>query len=191
MGAGVLSARYRVPIYSSPGTRQARSLQIRNAHEFRQFRTGSSFSVNTLTVHPFSVSHDANEPNGFTVSRNGSKIGFATDMGIATHMVRDHLKGCEILFIEANHDPNMLMNGPYPWHLKQRIRSRTGHLSNHDTGNLLKDIQHDHLSLVVLAHLSETNNTPQLALEAVRSSLHCGAQVTVASQDTISDVVYI
>lgn len=192
LGAGILSARYQLPIYLSFGTQQAVEPLFRNVYEYRAFETGASFSINTLTIHPFSISHDAEEPNGFTVSYNGTKVGIATDMGMVTHMVRTHLKGCRLLVLEANHDLNMLMDGPYPWHLKQRIKGRTGHLSNDDTRNLLKDIYHDQLKYVVLAHLSETNNTPQMALHTVKSSLiDLQTNIIVADQYYSSEVVYI
>ena len=112
------------------------------------------------------------------------KIGLATDLGIATSMVKEHLKGCSLLILEANHDEDMLLNGPYPWPVKQRIRSRTGHLSNEASKNLLKEVQHDRLKYVILAHLSETNNTPQKTLSEVgRAITHCNAKLDVATQD--------
>ena len=92
-----------------------------------------------------------------------AKIGIATDLGIATRLVKDKLKGCRILVLESNHDEEMLLNGPYPWHLKQRIKSRHGHLSNAESQNLLEEIIHPGLEGVFLAHLSEVNNDPVIA----------------------------
>jgi len=129
---------------------------------------------------------------GFTISRNGQKIGIATDLGIATTMVKQHLKGCDLLILEANHDPEMLMNGPYPWPLKQRIKGRTGHLSNQASGELLSELKHDRLQHVILAHLSETNNTPDKALEEVAPALKgCRARIHVASQDLCGEMLNI
>ena len=88
-------------------------------------------------------------------------MGLATDLGVATALVRDHLQGCHALVLEANHDPDMLINGPYPWDLKQRVRGRRGHLANCDTAELLTQLDHPGLQSVVLAHLSEMNNLPQ------------------------------
>jgi phosphoribosyl 1,2-cyclic phosphodiesterase len=125
-----------------------------------------------LTLHPFAISHDARDPSGFTISRSGRKVGIATDLGIATGMVKHHLQNCSLLVMEANHDPAMLTEGPYPWPLKQRIKSRSGHLSNQDSRDLLGEIKHDGLCHVVLAHLSETNNTADKALRAVQEALN-------------------
>jgi phosphoribosyl 1,2-cyclic phosphodiesterase len=85
--------------------------------------------VADFTVHPFALPHDAADPVGFTFACNGSRLGLATDLGVATGLVEERLKGCDLLLVEANHDREMLVNGPYPWHLKQRNRSRIGHLS--------------------------------------------------------------
>jgi phosphoribosyl 1,2-cyclic phosphodiesterase len=122
-------------------------------------------------IHPFNISHDAVDPVGFTVSTNGSRIGIATDLGIATGLVKQYLKGCHLLVIEANHDVEMLHSGPYPWPLKQRIKSRNGHLSNEEAEVLLRDVMHPNLKYVVLGHLSETNNTSSLALNTVKQAI--------------------
>jgi phosphoribosyl 1,2-cyclic phosphodiesterase len=150
----------------------------------KNFECGSSFMINDLSIHPFSISHDAADPSGFTVIQNGTKIGIATDLGIATSVVKEHLKGCSLLVLEANHDEKMLTNGPYPWPIKQRIKSRAGHLSNEASKKLMKEVQHDGLKHVILAHLSETNNTPQKALSEVgRAMSRCDARLVVATQD--------
>jgi phosphoribosyl 1,2-cyclic phosphodiesterase len=173
-GVGVLSRRYELPVYISAQTQRATGSQLGRLHEVCPFEIGRPFNIDSLTIHPFSTSHDAEDPAGFTLSRNGQKVGIATDLGIATGMVRHHLRECNLLVLEANHDPDMLINGPYPWPLKQRIKSRNGHLSNEDSGDLLAEIRHDGLCHVVLAHLSETNNTPERALRAVEQALGGG-----------------
>ena len=156
------------------------------------FNCGESFNVNTLNIHPFSTAHDAEDPAGFTISCNGRKIGIATDLGIATALVKQNLKGCDLLILEANHDPDMLMNGPYPWPLKQRIKGRTGHLSNQDSGMLLSELKHNKLQHVILAHLSETNNTPGKALQEVGPALEgCRARIHVATQDLCGEMLEI
>lgn len=170
-GVGVLSRRFNLPVYMSSRTIKAAAPQLGNVYDFRTFECGKTFAIENLTIHPFSLSHDAEDPAGFTICQNGIKIGIATDLGIATAMVKEHLKACSLLIIEANHDPEMLINGPYPWPLKQRIQSRTGHLSNSAAMNLLKAVQHEMLETVILAHLSETNNTPQKALSEVGRAL--------------------
>ena len=98
-------------------------------------------------------------------------------------MVTEHLKGCDLLILEANHDPEMLMKGPYPWPVKQRVKSRTGHLSNEDSKKLLMEVKHDRLAHVILAHLSEKNNTPQKALSVVGQAInHSSIKLSVATQ---------
>jgi phosphoribosyl 1,2-cyclic phosphodiesterase len=183
-GVGVLSRRYKLPVYINSKTRRSAVSQLGNLYEFKKFECGSMFTINDLSIHPFSISHDAQDPCGFTINQNGTKIGIATDLGIATSMVKAHLQGCTLLVLEANHDEQMLINGPYPWPIKQRIKSRTGHLSNEASKTLLNELQHDGLEHVMLAHLSETNNTPQKAVNEVGKALtRCKARLDVASQD--------
>ena len=183
-GVGVLSRRFNLPVYISSKTEKAAVSQLGNIRVIKNFKCGSTFMIKDLSIHPFSISHDAEDPSGFTVNQNGTKIGLATDLGIATSMVKEHLKGCSLLILEANHDEDMLLNGPYPWPVKQRIKSRTGHLSNEASKNLLKEVQHDRLKYVILAHLSKTNNTPQKALSEVGLAItDCHAQLDVATQD--------
>jgi len=183
-GVGVLSRRFNLPVYMSSKTEKAAVSKLGTVRVIKNFECGSPFIINDLSIHPFSISHDAKDPSGFTVNQNGTKIGIATDLGIATSMVKEHLKGCSLLILEANHDEDMLINGPYPWPIKQRIKGRTGHLSNEASKNLLKELQHDRLKYVILAHLSQTNNTPQKALSEVsRAITRCNAQLDVATQD--------
>jgi phosphoribosyl 1,2-cyclic phosphodiesterase len=183
-GVGVLSRRYKLPVYINSKTRKAAVSQLGNLYDSKNFECGSMFTINDLSIHPFSISHDAKDACGFTVSQNGTKIGIATDLGIATSMVKEHLKRCTLLILEANHDEKMLINGPYPWPVKQRVKSRIGHLSNTESKNLLNEIQHDGLKHVMLAHLSETNNTPQKAVNEVGQALtRCKPRLDVALQD--------
>lgn len=190
-GVGVLARRFSLPVYISKKTEIAAS-QIGNVEHIRHFECGTSFQIKDLIFHPFSVSHDAKDPAGFTVGQNGSKIGIATDLGHSTSMVKDHLKDCSLLVLEANHDIDMLIEGPYPWPIKQRIRSRTGHLSNESTKKLLKEILHDKLEYVVLSHLSEVNNTPHKALSVIKQVVPKEKpQLSVARQDVSTEIYYI
>jgi phosphoribosyl 1,2-cyclic phosphodiesterase len=161
-GAGVLSRRFGLPVYCSQGTYDNLPPGVGEFACRHQFTAGTSFSIGDIQIQPFAISHDACEPAGFVLQHNGCKLGICTDLGIATQLVRTRLRGCHGLVIEANHDVDMLMSGPYPWFLKQRIRGRHGHLSNADTCELLKSIHHSGLQAVVFAHLSETNNDPRL-----------------------------
>jgi len=190
-GVGVLSRRYDLPVFMNDGTREA-APRLGKITNLQTFECGRAFHINGIRIHPFSISHDAEDPSGFTVGLNGIKIGLATDLGIATSLVREHLASCRLLILEANHDPAMLENGPYPWPLKQRIKSRMGHLSNEDSKALLQELRHDGLEHVILAHLSEVNNLPDRALSVVGQALAQSTVVlSVASQYTSGDVVYL
>ena len=175
-GVGVLSRRFGLPVYINEGTRQASASALGKLTGHRPFSCGEPFGVGNLTIHPFSISHDAEDPAAFTITCGQTKIGLATDLGIVTGVVQSHLQACDILILEANHDPQMLIDGPYPWPLKQRIRGRSGHLSNQDAASLVSTLQHDRLAHIVLAHLSEENNTPQKARTAVKAVLN-GARI--------------
>lgn len=191
-GVGVLSRRFNLPVYISSKTGAAASTQLKNVYRFKEFECGATFNIKSLIIHPFTVSHDAEDPAGFTVYQNGCKVGIATDLGLATSVVKEHLKGCTMLVLESNHDATMLTNGPYPWSLKQRIRSRTGHLSNVASKQLLREVQHERLKHVVLAHLSETNNTPQKAFtEVAQAIVHRSTKLHVARQDRCGALIYL
>ena len=188
-GVGVLARRFNLPVYFTKKTEASARPIVGAIKNIQYFQTGKAFSIHTLAIHPFSVSHDAQDPAGFTIASNGLKIGIATDLGIATAMVKERLKHCHLLVLEANHDSNMLINGPYPWPLKQRIQSRVGHLSNCDSKKLLHGLKNDNLQHVILAHLSETNNTPQKAIHEVGLALNGSrTQIHVAVQHRCSDM---
>ena len=191
-GVGVLSRRFKLPVFINRETYKSASLKLGPIENMYDFDCGSSFHINTLTIHPFSISHDAEDPSGFTVNKNGAKIGIATDLGIVTSMVKEHLKGCSLLVLEANHDPVMLAEGPYPWPVKQRVKSRVGHLSNEESKNLLSEVKHNGLLHVVLAHLSEQNNTPQKAIAEVGTAINnCSTTLSVAEQHECGEMLFL
>lgn len=191
-GVGVLARRFGLPVHISKRTSRTAGSMLGKIADIRYFECGNPFTVNSWTISPFSISHDAEDPAGFTILINGMKVGIATDLGIVTAMVKERLKACQILILEANHDPEMLINGPYPWPLKQRIQSRIGHLSNEASRELLTALKHKGLQHVVLAHLSETNNTPEKALQEVGLALNdCETQLHVATQDVCAEIIQI
>ena len=163
--------------------------------DLREFETGSSFSLNDLLISSFPVPHDALDPVGFTVETDHKKLGIVTDIGSVTSLVRERLKGSDLLLLEFNHDERMLLYSSYPWDLKQRIKSRLGHLSNTEAAGLLKNLIHDGLSHVILAHLSEVNNRPNIALQAASSTLSGNGAVdvmlSVAPRKTRGEVIRI
>lgn len=188
-GAGVLGRRFNIPVYITPATHKA-CPNLGKIPALTYFECGTRFQIQGLTVNPFSISHDASDPTGLTVTWQDCKIGIATDLGIATNLVRQHLAGCSLLYLESNHDPTMLINGSYPWYLKQRIKSRTGHLSNIEAGLLLSQLVHKDLKHVILAHLSEENNRPEKALAEVGRCLN-GSHIalSVAGPDRPGEMV--
>lgn len=189
---GVLARRFGAAVFVSRPTHSAAEKTLGKIDRLTHFSCGSPFQVGGFNIHPFSTSHDASDPAGFTISLNGCKIGIATDLGVVTQLVRDHLTHCNALVLEANHDPKMLEEGPYPWPLKQRIRGRSGHLSNEDSRGLLKSLIYPGLARVILAHLSEQNNTPELALSTVAAALgDSRLHLSVARQDKCTPVFRI
>ena len=180
-GAGILSRRYNIPLYINEKTCIGAEKKIGKVDQLEYFNCGTTFQIGDIKFDPFSISHDALDPAGMTLEYRNVKIGIATDMGMVTALVKDHLKGCNLLYIEANHDSEMLMNGSYPWHLKQRIKGRKGHLSNQDAADMLEEIKSDSLNYVILAHLSEENNTPEKAFNTVNETIGSpGIRLSVA-----------
>jgi phosphoribosyl 1,2-cyclic phosphodiesterase len=169
-GAGVLSRRFNIPVYMTADTFNA-CKGLGKIDHINFFECGTAFDIGSLAVNPFAVSHDACDPAGLTLKHQGKKIAIATDLGVVTNLVRTHLSCANALYIEANHDPEMLMAGPYPWYLKQRIQSRKGHLSNQNARDLVAQLSHKDLAHVVLAHLSEENNCPEKAATEMSKNL--------------------
>ncbi len=127
------------------------------------FQAGRGFSVGDIAVSSFTIPHDAADPVGFVFEVEGIRFGLATDLGYVPPNVQQRLKGCDVLMIESNHDLEMLRDGPYPWSVKQRVMSRVGHLSNEAAAGFLEKNYDGQATYVVLAHLSESNNLPELA----------------------------
>ena len=128
-------------------------------------RAGQRFIVGDIEVSPISIPHDAVDPLGLTFRASGTKVAIVTDLGYLPELVKVHLRDSDCLMLESNHDLDMLKVGPYPWHIKQRVMSRTGHLSNHTVSEFFSDTEafDGRARYVVLAHLSENNNNPDVA----------------------------
>ncbi|HEX9760874.1 MAG TPA: MBL fold metallo-hydrolase, partial [Candidatus Acidoferrales bacterium] len=154
-------------------------------------QAGQRFSVGDIEVAPFRIPHDAIDPLGFTFCTGGVKLGVVTDLGYLPQLVKHHLRDSDALVLESNHDLEMLKVGPYPWHVKQRVMSRTGHLSNDSVSQFLADPEgfDARARYLVLAHLSENNNNPDVAEISAKEALNrrpseCAfrGQMFVASQ---------
>lgn len=159
------------PIYINQATRSAIEWG-RKLNAFEMLTAGEQFTVGDIEVTPFSIPHDAADPLAFTFEVQGLKIGIVTDLGYIPEHVKQHLRGCHMLVFESNHDVEMLRIGPYPWFVKQRVMSRHGHLSNNATAEFLAEAYDGGAQVLVLAHLSEVNNHPEIvrltALEALQ-----------------------
>jgi phosphoribosyl 1,2-cyclic phosphodiesterase len=159
-GLATLAKRLRIPVFMTGATHQAWARAVRNAsgekpqlEKLERFESGHGFPV------------------GFTFRAEGIKIGIATDLGYLPVSVRDHLRGCDVLVMESNHDLEMLRVGPYPWSVKQRVMSRVGHLSNDALADFLTNDYDNNAAFVVLAHLSEQNNHPEIARREAEKAL--------------------
>jgi len=191
-GLRKLALDLKAPIWISAGTRDAIHWDAK-IRSFEIFSPGQKFVVGDIEVTPFSIPHDAVEPVAFTLTAQGVKIGVVTDLGYIPELVKQHARGCHCLVWESNHDLDMLKIGPYPWFVKQRVMSRHGHLSNNATARFLSAEFDGAAEVLVLAHLSETNNHPEIArmtaLEALRQRSDGGPrELHLASQDLPTQV---
>lgn len=169
-GLPTLIKKYRLPVYARPAAWDAMYCRDLLPGECR-FPLGKSLDIGSVKIEPFSVSHDAADPVGFCLYDGPVKCSIATDLGFATDTVKNALKESDVIVLESNHDIEMLRTGSYPWHLKRRIMSNRGHLSNMDAGWLLARLDKKASSKVLLAHLSQENNRPELAEATVSSIL--------------------
>ncbi|HKF45900.1 MAG TPA: MBL fold metallo-hydrolase [Terracidiphilus sp.] len=135
------------------------------------FEAGRPFKVGDIAVSPFTIPHDAADPVGFVFQAEGVRLGVATDLGYIPPNVKAQLKGLDLLLLESNHDLEMLRDGPYPWQVKQRVLSRVGHLSNEATADYLESGYDGQAAYIILGHLSESNNLPELARVAAERAL--------------------
>lgn len=194
-GVGVLARRYGLPVYANLETLKCAEKTLGRLPEIISFQTGETLKVKNLSVETFTKCHDAADPMGLVFRNNGIKVGLVTDMGRSTRLAEVRLKSCHALILEFNYDPTMLREGPYPLDLKRRIHGSEGHLSNQQAGELLEAVSHEDLKWVVLAHLSETNNHADKALEAAKGALdRCGlkhTRVLVGKQDEASPFIEI
>ncbi len=185
-GVDLLSRRYELPIYLTGGTRAGLTLSESALGRTRIIRSGRRYEVGGFEIEPFGLPHDAREPVGFAIEDgSGRRVGLAADLGSRTQLAWGRLHNLDLLILEANHDLEMLRNGPYPWSLKQRVAGRHGHLSNREAADGLPELLNDRLRGLALYHLSRTNNLPAVAAAALGEVLEregCTAQITVCSQ---------
>ena len=174
-GLGVISRGYNIPIYATADTCDAiccmSQLGDFDVSLLNQVNPESDFMVGDIKVSPHSIWHDAADPVCYSLMADNKKISIATDLGDYDDYIVNVLRDADALLIEANHDIRMLQVGPYPYAIKQRILGKRGHLSNEAGGRLIKSLLNDHIKAIFLGHLSEQNNYPRLAYEAVKNEL--------------------
>jgi phosphoribosyl 1,2-cyclic phosphodiesterase len=192
-GLAVLQKGGRVALYANSGTIDGlKARGVGGELPWQVFSTGSPFQVGDLALEPFSVPHDAYDPVGFIIGCGTDRVGVVTDMGTVTGLIRERLKRCQAIVVEANHDERLLKDADRPWRLKQRIFGRQGHLSNAHAAELIAEVAGESLAVAYLAHLSQDCNRPDLALKAVTEALIqrglARVSVRIASPDHVSEV---
>lgn len=184
----VLTKKYSIPILTNAETAKGIMGALSIRPRFKIFTTGETFLFKGLEIFPFSVPHDTLDPVGFTIRTPEFKLGICADLGYVTTLIQKALEGCDYLYLEANHHPNMVHACPRPRIYKERVLGRQGHLSNVDCATLLQKIKHPGLKRVYLAHLSSECNAEEVALQTVRQVLEDHpASLHVAYQDVPSE----
>ena len=180
-GVSRFSRAHGLPVWLTPGTKAAKAGDALAATEL--YSPHESFAIGDLELFPYPVPHDAREPAQLVIGNGDKRLGVLSDIGVVTPHVRAMVDACDGLVIESNHDPDMLASGPYPAALKARVAGRLGHLSNAQAAALLTEIDTRDLQHVVVAHMSESNNRPELAQAALAEALTCAPDwVHVAHQ---------
>ena len=185
-GVAVTARKLGIPVYFTEGTHRAwmRWLSPAEPEEpakakeptwlpaVEYFAAGEAFEIGDIRISPFTTPHDAADPVGFVFAAEGVRMGFVTDLGYISPNVKAQLKDLDLLLLESNHDLEMLRDGPYPWSVKQRVMSRVGHLSNEAAASFLEEDYDGQAAYVILAHLSESNNLPELARVTAERALN-------------------
>ena len=193
-GVGVISRRCSIPVLANAGTFAGGEKRLGRLHKRIEFETGSSVEFEDLKIRSFRISHDTADPVGFVIYDDKLSLGYCTDTGKASHLMTRRLIGCTGLILEFNHNLAMLKNGPYPLALQQRVKSSQGHLSNEDGADFLSNILSNKLQVIVLAHLSDTNNTQELArieAEKILAARNQQAELLVALQDKPTPLILL
>lgn len=174
-GLGSMARALRIPIYLTQRTAPfidwgEPELAAKRIATIESFQAGCGFTVGEFDISTFTIPHDAADPIGYTLRAKGIRVSIATDLGYMPDSIRVHLRGTDVLLLESNYDLEMLKVGPYPWSVKQRVMGRRGHLSNEVAGEFLRESLDSTVSTVILGHISEHNNHPELVRRmAIRS----------------------
>jgi len=183
-GVATFAAKFRIPVWMSYGTQTALNGKLEKLDTLNTFDSHATLNLGDLQVQALPVPHDAREPVQFIVSDGEHRLVSLTDIGASTSHIEAQISGCDALVLECNHDLDLLLNGPYPYSLKQRISGRLGHLHNEAAAALLAAIDGSALQHVIAAHLSQHNNHPDKARAALAQALNCTPDwIGVADQD--------
>ncbi|NQU07177.1 MAG: MBL fold metallo-hydrolase [Candidatus Abyssubacteria bacterium] len=192
-GVGVLSRRHNVPIYINAATLQSARSLVGEVQTARPFNTGDAITIGDLTAQTYPVPHDAADPIGLTLRNSARCVGIALDMGYPTGLVKQRLRGSNLLILEFNHDPKMLRQCARPWELKQRIMSKKGHMSNEAALEFLCELIHDRLHAIVLAHISREANSSEILYSAVSERLRqigrSDIKIFIGAQDDVGQQI--
>lgn len=188
-GVSALSKKFQLPVYITPDTLQGGRLEVRD-DLILPLKPYASVSVGSLSITAFPKLHDACDPQSFIIECMGVKVGVFTDIGAPCEHVIRHFEQCHAAFLEANYDEDMLINGSYPFHLKNRIRGDQGHLSNDQALNLFLNHRPPHMSHLFLSHLSRENNSPKLVKNVFERNAG-NTHIIIASRDRESKLYHI
>lgn len=182
-GVARLARKYAIPVWLSHGTLRAQFNTLGTLPNITEINPHNSFSIGEVLVQPYLVPHDAAEPVQYVFGEGEKRLGVLTDVGSSTPHIEQVLTGCAALVLECNHDTELLAKGSYPYSLKQRVGGRFGHLNNDAAAALLARLDNSKLQHIVAAHLSQKNNTPELAVRALSDVLDCKPEwIGVATQ---------
>ncbi len=170
-GAGILSRRYDLPIYATKETFEGIKLGPIREENINFITPDVPFEIGEILAHPFSISHDAKNPVGYSFDLDIGKFSSLTDTGVITEDIYSSIRDSKFLILESNHDTEMLKFGNYPYPLKQRILSRTGHLSNMTASKLAVKMMENGTECIMLGHLSNENNTPEIAYKTTENAI--------------------
>lgn len=183
-GVARLARKFNLPVWLTHGTLRSQPKAFANIEQRHEIDPHSVFAIGDIEITPYPVPHDATEPVQFVFSDGARRLGVLTDTGSSTPHIEQTLSGCHALVLECNHDSEMLMNGAYPYSLKQRVGGRYGHLSNKESAEILGKLDVSRLQHLVAAHLSQKNNTPALATQALSQAINCTESwIGVATQE--------
>ncbi len=188
--AGIYQRKYHLPIHLTRRTQEATYCALGPIRDVRYFHSGGVLRFGDVAVHTIPTAHDAADGVAFIVEHGGKRLGIFTDLGHPFRGLRDLLGTLDAVFLESNYDPEMLETGSYPWPLKQRIRGPHGHLSNLEAADLLRGCGR-RLQWAALAHLSEENNDPRLALETHRQRVGRELPLLVASRYEVGEILTV